>query len=515
MDCWNTSPLVARDSNYDHTAGQLLTDGTRGKAQLSPFCESRVEKSPWIALNMSSPARDAGVTNGTPSERKMVVAARWRLLRDALLGRPVSRKATFGGYDMIASRVLLCSVQEDGELGDRLEKGLTTIKVSVETMLHTELLDQLETSLLALLALQSQDDSIPIQKHSFLFSMKAKSDEIASTRLAVDWPTVATELVKRCGLDCCSIRFQASGSSPQLLMDIEMSSKNRYLIRRYEMGERVDTQPSDSQSFLLVRERSPEQVISLEELTSHHGAHEIDNTGNVCVWDCEKTLLWALLKSSDSSYGRVVELGAGMAGLAALGLGATGKANSLVITDGNLGSLQSNRTHVRLMEVVAPLDCTVDNLLLPWALEQSQEGDAFSHLNLEPANLSVVSDCAHFERFHGHLLWTLIQCTAVGGQVWMCHPNRGRSLERFLDVVRLFLSTAESKPEDDLLVLEEKRFPYLDEKHQDLTREDPEYRPNVHKPRIFALTKLRSATEKDRRSIAAHMAHRNKSNSKS
>eukprot|EP00977_Amphora_coffeiformis_P017471 scaffold5731_cov126-Amphora_coffeaeformis.AAC.2 len=323
---------------------------------------------------------------------------------------------------------------------------------------------------------------------------------------------ISVEICRRCefekcrvveGEDSCSLERQPRN---KLRVEITTSHKNRFLIRQYQWQQTIND--ASNHDVLLVREKSPEQVISLAELTSHHRGHEIDNTGNVCVWDCEKTLLWALLSSSSSnqSYDRVLELGAGMAGLVALGLGAAKRASHLTVTDGNPGSLQSNRTHVRLMEAVKPLVCTVDTHLLPWALEITEEADVFRELQMKPANISVVSDCTHFERYHGHLLWTMVQCTAVGGCIWMCHPNRGKTLERFLDVVRQFVEDAAEAA--SLLSLHEMSFPELDEKHQQLTKNNPHYRPNVHRPRIFSLTKLREASENDRSRIIRHMATR-------
>ena len=431
--------------------------------------------------------------------RKTVVAERWKLLRDALRGKPVNRKATFAGYDMIPSRRL----QQGQELTKELRKNLLLLNsASCEGTtddLRARLVDMLETSLLSLLALDTKLDSKGSQAANYELSIPTLQEFNIK---AVDLAFISDELCRRCELDTCRVARDDSidEQPPKLRVEITTCNKNRFLIRRY------DWQHDDSESYLLVRERSPEQVISLAELTSHHRDHEIDNTGNVCVWDCEKTLLWALLSSSNQTYGRAIELGAGMAGLVALGLAAAKRASHVIVTDGNPGSLQSNRTHVRLMEALKPLECIIDPQLLPWALGVTEESNGFRELQSNPADISVVSDCTHFERYHGHLLWTLIQCTAVGGHIWMCHPDRGRTLERFLDVVRLFVGDAAE--EMGLLSLQEISFPELVEKHQQLTQNDMHYRPNVHQPRIFSLCKLREASEKDRSRIIHHMATR-------
>ena len=446
----------------------------------------------------------------TLASRKAIVAERWKLLRDALRGKPVSRQATFKGYEMITSRRL--RHDKDDLFIASLKAKLQTIVLSESVTkgedVQTALTDVLETSLLGLLAVVDDEGSTMdvvngVLHKQFTFSMSmCPNDDIPKF---VDLKQISMDLRRRCEFNFCSLQWGGiDGDVRRLELSLTRSNKNRSLIQRYEL-----TKP---ENYLLVRERSSEQVISLQELTSHHGENSIDNTGNVCVWDCEKTLLWAILSfPSNDNFNRVLELGAGMAGLVGLGLAAVQRATNVVITDGNPGSLQSNRTHVRLMEASpCPLQCTVDLRLLPWALNANEEGDTFRELQLHPANLSVVSDCTHFERYHGHLLWTLIQCTAVDGQIWMCHPDRGASLERFLDTVKVLTEFDDKNYSGrrSLLRLEEMSFSLLDEKHVQMEKEDPHYRPNVHRPRIFRMWKLREATEEDRSIILRHLSKR-------
>ena len=94
----------------------------------------------------------------------------------------------------------------------------------------------------------------------------------------------------------------------------------------------------------------------------------------------------------------------------------------------------------------------------------------------------------------------------------MCHPNRGNTLERFLDIVRLFVPNDNDSSrlrQSPLLSLQEVTFSELDAKHHQLLEsKDPHYRPNVHRPRIFCISQLRDATEHDRQLIIQHMATR-------
>ena len=460
-------------------------------------------------------------TNSTPPHnnhlspsRKAVVAGRWKLLRDALRGKPVLRQATFAGYQMIESRRV---APRDAVLQE-LSRQLCHIELTKEMIknISVALLDVLETSVLGLQAIDYTVHGEPITQAHYDFFLHSHNKSYVDWK-TVDFTAIAREICRRCKFTTCTLTLDEAPitttstdkNHPLVVVAVLRTTlatsnhRNLFLIQQY-------TLPGET-GVLWVRERSPKQVISLAELTSHHQPHEIDNTGNVCVWDCEKTLLWALLllQRTASPHGKIVELGAGMAGLVALGLAAAHRASHVIVTDGNPGSVQSNRTHVRLMENFRPFSCPVDAQLLPWALQTSEENETFHNLQAHPADVSVVSDCTHFERYHGHLLWTLIQCTAVKGQIWMCHPNRGKTLKRFLDIVRLLAVQDETDATNTrLLSLEEVSFPELDQRHELLAKTDEHYRPNVHRPRIFYISKHRVATENDRQLIIHHMATR-------
>lgn len=93
---------------------------------------------------------------------------------------------------------------------------------------------------------------------------------------------------------------------------------------------------------IILRLRSAARSFSLNEFQDSDG---VDNTGNVRVWNSESALAHLLVSRRERVLGkRVVELGAGMAGLAGLVAAAYGAQFSL-ITDGNercVCSLQHN-----------------------------------------------------------------------------------------------------------------------------------------------------------------------------
>ena len=381
--------------------------------------------------------------------------------------------------------------------------------------------------------------------------------------------------------------------------------------------------------YVLVRERMSRHHFSLHELASHNhnNKNQIDNTGNVCIWDAEKTLTWALhqelqqqlalRKTRNSStaptdpekhpttnwlpllplspshtsepdttttttmvLGTVLELGAGMAGLAALSLGPY--AHRIVVTDGHLHCVQNNRVSVHLTRAwqattTRTMDHSkgsssswpnrVDCRPLLWTLgdpttptsedatasTQSSSGandnDSATSWTTNVADLTLISDCTHFEDYHGALLWTLLHCTQVeSGRIWMCQPERGQSLQRFVDLIHAVnkqstTTTTTSVTNGDtnnttttttthhtplVQILGEPHFDRLEQLHQHFmgrsqqanqpgeddtsstftTMGDPYYRPNVHRPRILVLRKLRPLTDEDRHVILHHLQKR-------
>jgi hypothetical protein len=333
----------------------------------------------------------------------------------------------------------------------------------------------------------------------------------------------------------------------------------------------VATSPS---AIVLARERVPTRQVSLQELVSHHHQRYdnidnrgIDNTGNICVWDCEKTLAWVLLQeqkqritttTTTTAGPRIVtELGAGMVGLAGLCLIAAAVANhdnsknngiqELYLTDGHVDSVQNNRVHVRLGQAAggqlllpqssqsaarSSSACRVHCSVLKWSIESGKrEIDSTTNNTNQyaavvappPADWTLISDCTHFEEYHAELFWTLITCTVStgGGTIWMCQPDRGKSLDRFLDLVRAVnggennndsmdgtTTTTTTTSTPPLVLVQEQHFETLRAKHEELLQRDKTYDPNIHRPRVFCLRKLRAETEQDRLIAIRHIQER-------
>ena len=364
---------------------------------------------------------------------------RWKLLQQALTKQVLDRP-TVQGYDLLQK-----------------QKPSTAIKVPDNCVVSCW--TELEEIVLACQALDRTSVTVQLQ------------DDDASTLVHTWTDHLPHGMARRDEGNLWTVEFDAS------------NNHGEYTVVSYANG-------------LLVRERTRLQV-SLEELV---GRRQVDNTGNICVWDCEPTLAWYLgqllsCKQQAPPPSSVLELGAGMAGLAAWSCRSDERTTTIRWTDGNATCVLNNRINRRLMEWSSR--STMEHVHcheLMWSYEAPQEDWI--------CDWTLVSDCTHFQEYHGELLWTLLSYARQ--RSYMCHPNRGNSLDRFLRLVQV-VGEDHNEP---LVRLEELKHPVIEEKHKKLLQEDDQYDPNLHYPRLFCLHKLRETTPDDLTRIQAHIAER-------
>jgi hypothetical protein len=313
--------------------------------------------------------------------------------------------------------------------------------------------------------------------------------------------------------------------------------KDDYCVKRYTIP--THHHPDDKDAIvILTRERS-KKPISLREMA----IREIDNTGNICVWDSAKTLAWALQSSSSSPPPTsILEVGAGMAGIAALSMIVQQQQQQqqqsdsvsplqllrhVTITDGNEDCIRNNQACVQLMKeagLISPeaSNCTVECHRLVWSIDPPP-----GMVDLQPqsqpvqrADWVLVADCTHYENYHAALLWTLI--THTRHIIWMCQPNRGRSWQKFEHLIQAVnqhhpTTTTESSSSTTttsslpLLEIQECHHPEIEAKHEEFCHRYPDvYNPDIHRPRIFRMQKLRSETEVDRLLILEYIREQHK-----
>jgi hypothetical protein len=138
---------------------------------------------------------------------------------------------------------------------------------------------------------------------------------------------------------------------------------------------------------------------------------------------------------------------------------------------------------------------TVSAQVLLWTTEAES--------TLPPQDVVVVSDCTHFQKFHGALAVTMLRSLRVGGIALFCQPNRGDSLQNF---IALLTTTSTS----DLVSLEWIQHPRIEEANQNALEEHKDvYDENLHYPRILIVIKLRKLTNQDREDFMLHQQTRN------
>ena len=256
--------------------------------------------------------------------------------------------------------------------------------------------------------------------------------------------------------------------------------------------------------------------------------------GNICVWDSERTLAYLLYNhfedfivacgddtrdniiTGDNLHHNILELGTGMAGLAAVALGlrigmerqktpATPLKDrhiSITLSDGNPNGVKNNMVNQYLTRSYSQLKpdhpyqfLDVTCKLLLWSTEMPLTGEDDETNNR--SDIILVSDCTHFQNFHAALAITMIRCLKVKGAAIFCQPTRGDSLDNF---VQLLNSSSSSVTEHGPLVsCRWWSHPVIEQKHQEsISKYKDIYDESLHRPKILLVTKARDMTEEDR-----------------
>eukprot|EP00752_Nemacystus_decipiens_P008448 g7551.t1 len=221
---------------------------------------------------------------------------------------------------------------------------------------------------------------------------------------------------------------------------VEADARDGFVVATYQLHGRRKVLTREAPSG-----RAAGRVkFTLDQLFAHR-IHGVDNTGNVRVWPAEQVLLHLLLYSplaSSSMAGcRVLELGAGMSGLAGLGLAACSLAAEVVITDGNPDALKNLEACVGLNAKAGVFgDTKVSARRLVWD-SLDRNGDRASLLESSPGggggrfDLIIASDCLFFKDFHDDLISTIQCLLKPGGRVILVQPQRGGTTNLFMQRV--------------------------------------------------------------------------------
>ena len=235
---------------------------------------------------------------------------------------------------------------------------------------------------------------------------------------------------------------------------------------------------------------------------------------------------------------RVIELGSGMAALPSLMLAASALANTneeakdeipfmdIFITDGHPQSIANNSICSRLTfdlynGITTKLDttptimtndilyndkCSLRTRQLLWKSDEEGKMECQALLqqgsmdgNEDYFDVALVSDCTHFTDFHAALVSTIGRLLRIGGVCFLCQPKRGKSLDLF---IKLIHSVNKSSGVHHLfdLDLNHDVSTIITEQHDTMLSNGTdihEYDPNIHRPLLLTLKKLRPFQDAD------------------
>jgi SAM-dependent methyltransferase len=417
-------------------------------------------------------------SNNGDQNRHERAQARWAILRNALLHKARETPTTedqfsihrFAGYELIKRQTVT-----DAQV-DAIQSNLKNIRID-STLSLDYTVELIAIRLLALGCLPSSS------KFSLRIEGLAKEEqgkvlgvlsEKYSNSFQIQEQNVKTE--------CDSLALN--------VIQIRGPKSTLYQCCQYSL---------DDKCSIITRE--PKQThLSLQDLVSHRTV-KVDNTGNICVWDSEKTLSYFLFKAETSrslvpnETRSILELGTGMCGLSGLSLGlrlaqslTQNETIKVVLTDGHSDGVKNNKINQHLTqahgcESYDRLDIFMQELL--WDTRSSADNSF-----LENFDVCLVSDCTHFQNYHAALAVTIARSLRVGGRAILCQPQRGGSLDNFLAMINTL--------EQPIFQLDEWKHQELEIRHrQSVKNFEGTYDEQVHRPSILLLTKLRALTSDD------------------
>lgn len=550
-------------------------------------------------------------SSGPPSAKN---AGRWKILRDAILSAKEesnvsstssndqsSRSSSsnnnassihrFEGYNLLSPITVHEAKNgdtDDGDIYGEMESLLTSFRWNDHDDVDRNL-DRLEVAVLAVAAYYSpKGKCITVSKTSSNFKhcgtgcVSASDNTTAPpsatpTLSSVDWFTKLKERLHN-NDDCASTKLQppsvfvikidekmTAAATVETTIRVHASSDRhctRYCVKRYDLHKQmIPTVTSMTKSTDLIPQPIPLSLFTreprhtrlrLSDLVTHRYNDGVDNTGNICVWDSERTLSYLLFhhwndfgvfdeqiqrhESTTSGQCRysVLELGTGMAGLSAVALGirivtlikATApvgeneKIVDVTLTDGNPTGVMNNMINQYLTSTHAFAQQQQHQTDTPNNIINSTTESTYHHpycgLNVSCRKLLwttdldedtasddrkkydvvLISDCTHFQDFHAALAVTTLRFLTVGGSAIFCQPSRGKSLDNFCEMIE---SPSKTEP-----LVSTRWFPQshhvLKDKHLDALRKHADtdvYDESLHRPRIWIVTKLREITKDD------------------
>jgi len=169
-------------------------------------------------------------------------------------------------------------------------------------------------------------------------------------------------------------------------------------------------------------------------------SEKVDNTGNVNIWPSEEILaIYLILNKNRLENKKIIELGAGFSGLAALITAKTIPSAYFTITDGNTKCVEYLKRNIQSNG----LDNNTEGKVLLWDrnIKPSLSEFQFKY------DYVIISDCIFFKNYHEDLIETIYNLISDDGICIMIAPPRGDSLDIFLNLAVKKFKIYKSKEE--------------------------------------------------------------------
>jgi len=213
------------------------------------------------------------------------------------------------------------------------------------------------------------------------------------------------------------------------------------------------------------------QSLKLQDLTG------FNNTGNICVWPSEEVMAGFCMENRHLFKDKnVLELGAGMTGLAGLIIAQTCSPHHVLITDGNENSTENLEIVIaenKRLGLIEP--DKVSSRLVKWA-------NGSKDLKMD-YDVIICADCLFFDEGRPQLLECLKKALRGGGTAIIVAPSRSGTFEDFVTLTResqLFVVSAELTEYSTKVMEVSQRL-----------KKDPRFIPNLHYPRVLRLEKAK------------------------
>ncbi|KAI4500602.1 hypothetical protein M0802_004194 [Mischocyttarus mexicanus] len=241
--------------------------------------------------------------------------------------------------------------------------------------------------------------------------------------------------------------------------------------------------------------------VQIRRINKNFTANELigfNNTGNVCVWPSEECLAYYLLKNRAICRNRsVLELGGGMSCLAGVLVAKYCNPSAVMLTDGNVTSVDNVRCIVLRNDMADFVECGV----LQWAraalalrqaatknsnrkmtriIDEDEDDDDGLPSKKGLYEVILCADCLFFDDARLDLVETIYGWLADDGVALVIAPRRGTTFQKFAEaaIKRGFIARQAERYDSEVW-----------SRHLELLDQSQEYSADLHYPILLELCK--------------------------